>query len=68
MFFLFLGGFFAGATVAGGEWRAGTITMVPMWEPRRPRLHSARLGSGALLAFTISVGLQIAFLASLSPP
>lgn len=67
MFFLFLGGFFAGATVAGAEWRAGTITTVLTWEPRRLRLHGARLASGAVLAFVISFGLQAIFLASLVP-
>ena len=67
MFFLFLGGFFGGATVAGGEWRAGTITTVLTWEPRRLRVHSARLGSGAILAFVISFGLQVVFLASFVP-
>lgn len=67
MFFLFLGGFFAGATVAGAEWRAGTITTVLTWEPRRLRLHSARLTSGAVLAFVFSFGLQVIFLASLVP-
>jgi ABC-type transport system involved in multi-copper enzyme maturation permease subunit len=67
MFFLFLGGFFAGATVAGGEWRAGTITTVLTWEPRRLRLHCARLTSGAVLAFVISFGLQVVLLAALFP-
>jgi hypothetical protein len=67
MFFLFLGGFFAGATVAGGEWRAGTVTTVLTWEPRRLRLHGARLGSGAILALVISFGLQVVFLASFMP-
>ena len=67
MFFLFLGGFFAGATVAGGEWRAGTITTVLTWEPRRLRLHRARLGQRRILAFVISLGLQIVFLASFIP-
>jgi ABC-2 type transport system permease protein len=67
MFFLFLGGFFGGATVAGAEWRAGTVTTALTWEPRRLRLHSARLGSGAILAFAISLGLQVVFLASFVP-
>ena len=67
MFFLFLGGFFGGATVAGAEWRAGTITTVLTWEPRRLRLHSARLASGAILAFVISFALQVVFLASFAP-
>ncbi|HUS42320.1 MAG TPA: hypothetical protein VMY16_06610 [Ilumatobacteraceae bacterium] len=67
MFFLFLGGFFGGATVAGAEWRAGTMTTVLTWEPRRLRLHSARVGSAAVLAFAISFGLQIVFLVSFLP-
>jgi hypothetical protein len=67
MFFLFLGGFFGGATVAGGEWRAGTVTTVLTWEPRRLRLHGARTASGAILAFLISFGLQALFLASFLP-
>jgi hypothetical protein len=67
MFFLFLGGFFGGATVAGAEWRAGTITTVLTWEPRRLRLHSARTASGFILAFVISFALQVVFLASFLP-
>ena len=51
----------------GAEWRAGTITTVLTWEPRRLRLHSARLGSGAILAFVISFALQVVFLASFVP-
>ena len=31
--FLLIGGFFAGAAVAGAEWRAGTVTTVLTWEP-----------------------------------
>lgn len=65
--FLLLGGFFGGATVAGGEWRAGTVTTVLTWEPRRVRLHVARSASAAILAFVISVGLQVFFLASFLP-
>ncbi len=37
------------------------------WEPRRLRLHGARLASGAILAFVISFGLQVVFLASFVP-
>ena len=32
-FFLLVGGLFGGATVAGAEWRFGTITTVLTWEP-----------------------------------
>jgi ABC-2 type transport system permease protein len=66
-FFLLLGGFFGGATVAGAEWRHGTVTTLLTWEPRRLRLHSARTASAAILAFVISFALQIVFLASFLP-
>ncbi len=67
MFFLFLGAFFGGATVAGGEWRAGTVTTVLTWEPRRLRLHAARTSSAAILSFVITFGLQMLFLGSFLP-
>ena len=67
MIFLVLGGLFGGATVAGAEWRAGTVTTVLTWEPRRLRLHGARTASAAVLAFAISLGLQALFLASFLP-
>ena len=67
MFFLFLGAFFGGATVVGGEWRAGTVTTVLTWDPRRLRLHTARTSSAAILSFVISFGLQVLFLASFLP-
>lgn len=66
-FFLLLGGFFGGATVAGGEWRHGTVSTLLTWEPRRLRLHSARTGASAILAFVVSFALQIVFLASFLP-
>ncbi len=34
-FLLLMGGLFGGATVAGAEWRAGTVTTLLTWEPRR---------------------------------
>jgi len=67
MFFLFLGAFFGGATVVGGEWRAGTVTTLLTWEPRRLRLHGARTLSAAILSFVIAFGLQAIFLASFLP-
>ena len=36
---LVLGALFGGASVVGAEWRAGTVTTVLTWEPRRLRLH-----------------------------
>ncbi len=65
--FLLIGGFFAGAAVAGAEWRAGTITTVLTWEPRRVRLHLARTAACGILAFVIAFLLQVVFLASFLP-
>jgi hypothetical protein len=65
--FLLIGGFFAGAAVAGAEWRAGTITTVLTWEPRRVRLNLTRTAACGILAFVISFALQVVFLASFLP-
>jgi hypothetical protein len=65
--FLLLGALFGGASVAGGEWRAGTITTVLTWEPRRIRLNVARTAACGILAFVIALGLQVIFLASFLP-
>jgi hypothetical protein len=64
-FFLLIGGLFAGAAVAGAEWRASTITTVLTWEPRRVRLHLTRTVACGTLAFLITVAIQIVFLACL---
>ena len=66
-FFLLLGGLFGGATVAGAEWRFGTVTTVLTWEPRRLRLHGARTLSAGILSFVISLALQCLFLAAFLP-
>ena len=66
-FFLLIGGLFGGAAVAGAEWRAGTITTVLTWEPRRVRLHLCRTAACAILAFVIALVLQMIFLASFLP-
>jgi ABC-2 type transport system permease protein len=66
-FFLLLGGLIGGATVAGAEWRAGTVTTLLTWEPRRVRVHLSRTLACAILAFLISLVLQVVFLASLLP-
>ena len=65
--FLVLGGLFGGATVAGAEWRAGTVTTLLTWEPRRLRVHLSRCAACAVLAAVISFALQAVFLASLLP-
>jgi hypothetical protein len=64
---LALGGLIGGASVAGAEWKAGTITTVLTWEPRRARLHAARSASATLLAFGIAIVLQMIFLAAFLP-
>jgi len=65
--FLMLGGFFTGAAIAGAEWRAGTITTVLTWEPRRVRLNLTRTAAGVILAFVIATFLQLAFLGAFLP-
>jgi hypothetical protein len=65
--FLMIGGFFTGAAVAGAEWRAGTITTVLTWEPRRVRLNVTRTAAGAILAFGIATALQLAFVGAFLP-
>jgi hypothetical protein len=42
-----------GASAIGAEYRAGTVTTILTWEPRRVRLLAARIGAVAL----VSVGL-----------
>jgi hypothetical protein len=53
--------------VAGAEWRAGTITTVLTWEPRRLRLHLARTASAFVLATVIALVLETLFLAATVP-
>lgn len=65
--FLVVGAAICAASVAGAEWKAGTITTLLTWEPSRRRLHAARTASAAILAFGIGFALQIVFLASAVP-
>ena len=65
--FLVVGAAICGASVAGAEWRAGTITTVLTWEPSRLRLHAARTASAAILAFVIGFALEVVFLAAALP-
>lgn len=67
LLFLLLGTFFGGATAAGAEWRAGTVTTVLTWEPRRTRLHLTRTAACGLLALPITFALQALFLAAFLP-
>lgn len=61
---LLLGGVFGGASVIGAEWRAGTVTTALTWEPRRLRLHAARMTAAFVLATVIAFVLESLFLAA----
>ncbi len=65
--FLVVGAAICGASVAGAEWRAGTMTTMLTWVPSRVLLHGARTTSAAILSFIISFGLQALFLAATLP-
>jgi hypothetical protein len=64
---LLIGALFGGASVVGAEWRAGTVTTILTWEPRRLRLHVARTLACVLLATAIAFVLQAVFLAATLP-
>jgi len=66
-FLLIMGGLIGGSSVVGAEWRAGTVTTLLTWEPRRLRLHAARLMSAGLCAWVISCALQALFLTAFVP-
>jgi ABC-type transport system involved in multi-copper enzyme maturation permease subunit len=65
--FLVVGAAICGASVAGAEWKAGTITTALTWEPMRHRLHAARTASAAILAITIGFALEVVYLAAALP-
>jgi len=65
--YLVVGAAICGASVAGAEWRAGTITTALIWEPSRLRLHAARTASAGILAFAIGLALQVVFLSAAAP-
>lgn len=65
--FLVVGAAICGASVAGAEWRAGTMTTMLTWVPSRVLLHSARTTSAAILTFAISFMLQALSLAATLP-
>jgi ABC-2 type transport system permease protein len=66
-FFLLIGGMIGGASVAGAEWRFGTVATTLTWEPRRSRLLTARIAAAALLAAAIALALQVVSLVLLMP-
>jgi len=62
-----LGGLIGGASVAGAEWKAGTIVTVLTWEPRRVRVHAARTAAAAVCAAVLAFALQLVLEAALLP-
>jgi hypothetical protein len=64
---LALGAVFGGASFAGAEWKAGTITTVLTWEPRRGRVLAARMTAAFVLAAVIAFALTTLFLAAALP-
>lgn len=65
--FLAIGGMLGGASMVGAEWRAGTMTTLLTWEPRRVRLAVAKLAASALLAWLFAMALQVLLVAALVP-
>ncbi|MGH9179447.1 MAG: hypothetical protein ACRD0N_12950 [Acidimicrobiales bacterium] len=65
--FLLMGGLIGGASVVGAEWRAGTLTTMLTWEPRRLRLHLSRVGACAACAALVSFCLQAVYLSAFLP-
>lgn len=53
-----------GASLAGADWSAGTMTTLLVWEPRRARLLLVRLAVVALVSLLLISGMQ-AWLAAL---
>ena len=65
--FLIVGAVIAGAAVAGGEWKYGTVTAALTWEPRRHRLLAARFGAAALVAGSVAIALQLLLMLAAFP-
>lgn len=64
---LMMGGYVAGASMVGAEFRVGSVTTNLTWEPRRVRLAVAKLIAAAIVAFVASLVLQLLFTAALVP-
>jgi ABC-type transport system involved in multi-copper enzyme maturation permease subunit len=65
--FLAAGALLAGASVVGAEWRAGSISTLVTWEPRRGRVAVAKIATAALAAAAIGLILQVVFVLALLP-
>lgn len=66
-FFLTVTALIAGASMVGAEWKAGTVTQLLTWEPRRTRVAVAKFAAAGLLAFLISAVLILLFTAAFLP-
>lgn len=65
--FLGIGALIGAASMVGAEWKAGTVTTLLTWEPRRVRLAVAKLAAVAILAAVVTVALQLVLAAALFP-
>jgi ABC-2 type transport system permease protein len=61
-----IGGLLLGASFAGAEWHAGTMTTLLTWEPRRVRVLAAKAVVAALGVFVLMVLLQAVFALALT--
>ena len=60
--FLFaIGGWVIGASLAGAEWQAGTVTTLLTWEPRRLRVLVAKAAACALGIIALVATLDVVF-------
>jgi hypothetical protein len=64
---LVFGALLGGASMTGGEWRAGTLAASLTWEGRRTRLALAKVGVPAAVAIAIATALLVVFVLALLP-
>jgi hypothetical protein len=55
---LIIAGWLLGASFIGADWRAGTITTLLTWEPRRARVIVAKVLACAVFVFALAMALQ----------
>lgn len=55
---LIIAGWLLGASFIGADWRAGTITTLLTWEPRRTRVIVAKVLVCAISVFALGIALQ----------
>ena len=51
-----------GASAVGAEYRAGTVTTILTWEPRRTRLLLARIGAAVIVGMLLFVVVHAVFI------